>query len=244
MAAGIGHTVRVAEGNERFYGLRRLGTDWVGNPGLAPPRNTGVDVSLSVHRPRVTMSANAYVNAVHDYVAVYGATRQQMIPGVMNATARSYANVDAQLRGVETNGTVTLRTALSVSGDLSYVRGTMTPQPAIGITSTNLTETPPLRTRLRVRLDNSRVVAEVEGVASAAQTHVDLTLGESSTPSYAIANLSAGLRRGALSVTAGVANLFNQYFVEHLSYQRDPFRSGIRVAEPGRNVFSSVTWKL
>jgi outer membrane receptor protein involved in Fe transport len=64
------------------------------------------------------------------------------------------------------------------------------------------------------------------------------------TPSYGIADLSAGPRRGTLSVTAGVANLFNQYFVEHLSYQRDPFRSGIHVADPGRNGFSSVTWKL
>ncbi len=244
LAAGVGHTARVAEGNERFYGLRRMGTDWVGNPGLAPARNTGVDVSLSLHRPRVTVSANAYLNAVHDYVAVYGATRQQMVPGVMNTTARSYANVDARLRGMEANGTVKLRAFLSVSGDLSYVRGTMTPEPSIGIASTDLTETPPLRSRLRMRLDNSRVFAEVEGVASAAQTHVDRTLGESTTPFYAIANLSAGLRRGRLSVTAGVANLFDRYFVEHLSYQRDPFRSGIRVAEPGRNLFSSVSWKF
>ena len=59
-----------------------------------------------------------------------------------------------------------------------------------------------------------------------------------------MANLTAGLRRGRLSVTAGLANLFDAYYVEHLSYQRDPYRSGVRVAEPGRNVFSSLLWKF
>jgi hypothetical protein len=28
----VGHTARVAEANERFFALRRMGTDWVGNP--------------------------------------------------------------------------------------------------------------------------------------------------------------------------------------------------------------------
>jgi iron complex outermembrane receptor protein len=81
-------------------------------------------------------------------------------------------------------------------------------------------------------------------VGSAAQTHVDSTLGETATPSYALANLTGGVRRGRLALTVGVANLFDTYFVEHLSFQRDPFRSGLRMAEPGRNLFTNVTWKF
>ena len=244
VAAAVGHTARVAEANERFFALRRMGTDWVGNPDLAPARNTGVDLSLALHRPRVTLTANGYVNAVHDYIAVYAANRQAMVAGVMNTSARSYANVDAQLKGLEANGSVTLRSPLSISGDLSYVRGTMTPQPALGITATDLAETPPLRARLRARLDDGRWFAELEGVASASQTHVDETLGETPTPSYAIANLTGGLRRGRFAATIGISNLFDTYFVEHLSYQRDPYRSGVRVAEPGRNLFTNVSWKF
>ncbi|MFN8066995.1 MAG: TonB-dependent receptor [Vicinamibacterales bacterium] len=244
LAAAVGHTARVAEANERFYALRRSGTDWVGNPDLAPARNTGLDVSASFQRSRLTLSGNAYVNAVHNYIAVYGATRQAMVAGVMNASARSYANVDARLRGLEANGSFTLRPAWTVSGDVSYVRGTMTPNVALGITSTNLAETPPLRTRLRLRVDDGRVFGEVEGVASAAQTRVDASLGEAATPSWAILNVTSGVRRGRLVVTAGVANLLNAYYAEHLSYQRDPFRSGVRVQEPGRNVFTNVSWKF
>jgi iron complex outermembrane receptor protein len=241
-AAAVGHTARVAEANERFFALRRMGTDWVGNPDLAPARNTGVDLSLSLHRPRITFSANGYINAVHDYIAVYSAGRQTMVAGVMNTAARSYANVDARLKGLEASGSVTVRSPLSFSGDLSYVRGTMTPRASLGITSSDLAETPPLRGRLRARVDDGRLFAELEGVASAAQTRVDQTLGEATTPSYAVANLTGGIRRGPLAVTVGVSNLFDKYFVEHLSYQRDPYRSGVRVAEPGRNLFTNVSW--
>jgi iron complex outermembrane receptor protein len=244
LSTAVGHTARVAEANEQFFALRRMGTDWVGNPDLAPARNTGVDVAVTFRRPRGTFTTNAYINAVHDYIAVYDAPRQAMVPGVMNAKARSYANVDARLRGIEASGSVTVRSPLSISGDLSYVRGTMTPRAELGITSTDLAETPPLRGRLRARVDNGRLFAELEGVASASQTHVDETLGETPTPSYAIANLTGGIERGGLSLTVGVANLFDAYYVEHLSYQRDPFRSGVRVAEPGRNVFTTVSWRF
>ena len=81
-------------------------------------------------------------------------------------------------------------------------------------------------------------------MASASHAHVDQTLGESATPSYAIANLTSGLRRGRFAATVGVSNLFDTYFAEYLSYQRDPYRSGVRVAEPGRNLFTNVSWKF
>jgi iron complex outermembrane receptor protein len=47
-----------------------------------------------------------------------------------------------------------------------------------------------------------------------------------------------------LALTVGIANLFDTYFIEHLSYQRDPYRSGLRIAEPGRNLFTNVSWKF
>lgn len=244
VAAALGHTARVAEANERFFALRRAGTDWVGNPDLDPARNTGVDVSMTLRRSRLALSANAYVNAVHDYIAVYGARRLTAVAGVMNTTARSYANVDARLRGVETSGSFTLHRMLTLSGDLSYVRGTMTPVASVGITATNLAETPPLRGRMRLRADDGRVFAELEGVASAAQNHVDASLGELATASYGIVNVASGWRRGPLAVSVGVSNLLDSYFVEHLSFQRDPYRTGVRVAEPGRNLFTNLTWRF
>ena len=139
---------------------------------------------------------------------------------------------------------MTLRPPLSLSADLSYVRGTMTPPAALGLSARDLAETPPLRARLRARLDDGRMFVELEGVASAAQVHVDRALGEATTPSYAIANVTGGVRRGRFAATVGIANLLDTYFVEHLSFQRDPYRSGLRIAEPGRNLFTNVSLKF
>ena len=244
LAASVGHTARVAEANERYFGLRRAGTDWVGEPGLAPTRNTGVDLSVAVQRPRTTVTANAYFNRLDGYIAVYDAPRTAMVAGVMNAMARSYANVDARQRGFDASASLTVVPRLSLSGDVSYVRGTMTPRTELGITSRDLAETPPLRARLRARVDDGRLFAEIEGVAAASQTRVDSSLGERATPAWAIANLTTGVRHGRLSIAAGVANLLDTYYVEHLSYQRDPFRSGLRVAEPGRQLFANMSWRF
>ena len=240
VAAAVGHTARVAEANERFFALRRMGTDWVGNPDLAPARNTGVDLSLSLHRPRVTLTANRYANAVHDYIAVYacqptgdGGGRDEHVGAVLRERgcasegSRGEWQRDPAL-AAQHLGRSLLRPRHSDTG------------PGLGITATDLAETPPLRARLRARLDDGRWFTELEGVASASQAHVDQTLGEAATPSYAIANLTGGIRRGRLA-TIGVSNLFDTYFVEHLSYQRDPYRSGVRVAEPGRNLFTNVS---
>jgi iron complex outermembrane receptor protein len=71
---------------------------------------------------------------------------------------------------------------------------------------------------------------------------VDTDLDETITPGGGIANIQGGVRRGALSLIFGLANALEREYREHLSYQRDPFRSGVTVTEPGRNAFVSASW--
>lgn len=89
---------------------------------------------------------------------------------------------------------VALSSPLSLSGDVAYVPGTMTPRPELGITEEDLAETPPLRVRMRARVDDGRWFGELEGIANAGQTHVDESLGEAATRASEIANVSAGVR--------------------------------------------------
>jgi hypothetical protein len=42
----------------------------------------------------------------------------------------------------------------------------------------------------------------------------------------------------------GLNNIFDARFYEHLSFFRDPFRSGARVYEPGRNLFLNVDYRF
>ena len=47
LGLGIGHTVRIPDARERYFALKRAGTDWVGNPDLDVSRNSGANASLS-----------------------------------------------------------------------------------------------------------------------------------------------------------------------------------------------------
>jgi len=127
---------------------------------------------------------------------------------------------------------------------MSYVRGRQEAVPSMGILSGNLPEIPPLSARTQLRFDNGRVWAEVEGVFAAAQDRVNTDLMELSTPGYGIANLRLGLTIKTIRVWVGVNNVLDGYYAEHTSFQRDPFRSGVRVYEPGRNFFLNVEYRI
>jgi iron complex outermembrane receptor protein len=243
ISGGAGSNVRVPEPNERYYALKRMGTDWVGNPDLVPSRNTGVDLGFSFRRSGFFTSVNLYVNRTDNYITVHEQKRINVAPGVMNTAARSYANVDATLAGGEVTAVASLTDRLFFSGDISYVRGTQKADPAKQVYSTDLAEMPPLRGRTALRFDTGRFWVEAEGVFSAAQTQVAEELKESPTAGWGIANMRVGASIAGLSITVGAGNLFDRLYYESLSYQRDPYRTGTKVPEPGRNIFANVVWR-
>ncbi|KAA0254976.1 MAG: TonB-dependent receptor [Acidobacteria bacterium] len=242
-SAGVGHTTRVPEPNERYFALKRMGTDWVGNPDLAPSRNTGADLALAFRRAGLSLSASGFWNRVADWVAVHDQPKVESVPGVMNQKARSYANVDATLAGFELSGVVAVLDRLFASGSVSYVRGTQDGNGARGIAAGDLPEMPPLSGRAALRYDTGSLYGEAEGVFASAQRHVDASLLESPTPGWGVLNLKLGGAIGPVDLSAGVANVFDRTYREHLSYQRDPFRSGTLVYEPGRAYFATATYR-
>jgi iron complex outermembrane receptor protein len=244
LALGVGTSVQVPEPSERFFALKRKGSDWVGNPLLRPSRNTGIDGTVSLEKEGALIETTLFHNWVDNFVTLYDQARLHDVPGVKNSQARTYANTNAHLWGTELNLVFPLQDRLFLSGDLSYIRGTKDPRIELGILSTNLAEIPPLRGRVNLRFDQGHFFAAIEGVYSAAQNRIDSDLSEETTPSYAILNVSGGIRRGKFGITAGIGNLFNRTFGEHLSYQRDPFRSGVRLTEPGRNLFLNLAVNL
>ncbi len=244
IGGGIGRTVRVADPQERYFGLRRAGTDWVGNPELEPVSNTGVDVVFTFRPQRVYLNATVHRDVLDNFVNVYQQARLATVPGIANAAARSYRNVSATMTGGELEAVVSVTGRLFIAGDISAVRGRQLADAARGIAAGNLPEIPPLRTRVAVRYDRRGerlgLFGEVEGVYSAEQTEVATDLRETATPAYGVVNLRSGVTARRLRLTLGVGNLFDRTYVEHLSYQRDPFRSGVRVFEPGRNIYMNV----
>lgn len=239
---GLGHSVRVPDAQERYFALRRMGSDWVGNPKLKPSKNTELDLGIKHSTDRLYAKATVFYSYVQDYITVHNQNKVNNAPGVMNNQARSYENVDAQFWGGELDGRLSLTDSLFLFGGLSYVYAKKDTKPEKNIRSSKVAEIPPLKTRVALRYDNGLYFGEIEGVFAASQDRVDRDLNEQKTSGYGIVNLKVGGNYKGLTLTAGVDNVFDKKYYEHLSYQRDPFRSGVRVPEPGRTFYLNLSY--
>lgn len=239
--AGIGRTVRFPDPQERFFALKRMGTDWVGNPGLRSTRNTETDMGLTLRRSRLSLRPTLFHSRLADFVLVRNQPRMMATPMVNNAAARSYGNVEATIYGGELTWGFALSRALMLNGGLSYSRGTWREAGTPSAAGRNLPEMPPLRSRAALRYAGRLFFAEAEGVAAQAQNHVDSALLETRTPGYGLLNLKVGVQSSKLKFSAGIDNLLDRFYYEHYSFQRDPFRTGARVPEPGRSYFVALT---
>jgi iron complex outermembrane receptor protein len=47
-----------------------------------------------------------------------------------------------------------------------------------------------------------------------------------------------------VTLTGGLDNILNRYYWEACSYQRDPFRSGLQVPEPGRSAYLNAAYNF
>ncbi len=238
IAGGIGHARRSPEPQERYLALQRMGTDWVGNPMLRPTANTGLDADVTWTGRGLVARASAYAYRLDDFIVVADQPRVRMVAGVMNRAARTYANVDALVRGVEGAVSWPVAPAWFVSADVSRVRGTRRAAPA---GARDLPEIPAARARARLRFDNGRAMASLDVSQASRQRHVLAALGETATPGWTIVSTRASIRHGRLTLTGGVDNLFDRTYRDHLSYLRDPYRSGAVVYEPGRTASANVS---
>ncbi len=244
LRAGLTSTVRPPDPRELYFALQRQGSDWVGNPALAPPRAERLSLGGTWTSGSVTVVVDAWHDWVDDYITVVGQERVEPVPGVMNAAARSWANLDAALWGTTVEVTAALGERLSLAGGVSYLRGSKEADAALGLSSGNLAEMPPLTARAALRWGSDRLFGEVEGVAADDQDRVDADLGEEPTAGWGVVNLRGGATRGRWRLQLVVKNLLDHTYREHFSYQRDPFRSGFVVNEPGLSVVATLGWRL
>ncbi|MEZ0360845.1 MAG: TonB-dependent receptor [Hydrogenobacter sp.] len=243
--AGLGHSVRVPDPQERYFAMKRMtGTDWVGNPNLKPSRNTEIDLGVKHATGKLLTKATIFYSYVQDYITVHNQNRVNMVMSVMNNTARSYENVNAQFFGGELDSRLALTDSIFFFGGLSYVQARKDTKPDKNITSSRVAEIPPLKVRLALRYDRGTYFGEIESLLSATQYRVDKDLNEQRTSGYGIVNLKAGLNYKGFTVTAGVDNILDKKYYDYLSYQRDPFRSGVKVPEPGRTIYVNASYSF
>jgi iron complex outermembrane recepter protein len=248
---GVGSTARIPDAAERYISRMVKTGPNVGNPLLPPTRNTEFTVGLNLRRGGSYLKPVLFYSHLNDYIVVNNQPLLNMTPispmtvvamAMPTAGARSEQNVDARIYGGEVAYALALNNAVSFSGGTSYSRGIKDEKAIAGILSTNLAEMPPLRTRLAMRYVYKTTFAEVGGVAVNRQSRVDGDVNETATPGYFTMNFKLGTQYRKVHAMFAIDNVLNRFYYEHLSYYRDPFRSGVKVPEPGRNVFVQLSY--
>jgi iron complex outermembrane receptor protein len=242
--AGAGHTARIPDPSERYMSFQRMGSDWVGNPDLRPTRNTEADAGFTWRNRWLLLRPTVFYSLLDDYVTVHNQAR--LAPGPMGSSivARSFANVDARSYGGELTYSIALARPLLLSGGASFARSSKNLAPELGISDRDVAEIPPLRSHATLRYGSRRMFFETTFTAMASQQRVDRDLLEAVTPGYGVLDIKGGLHTEKLNLALGIGNMLDRFYYEHTSFQRDPFRSGVRVAEPGRNLFVTMQYRF
>ena len=245
--AGAGTTGRVPDGEERFINRTAMGNANMGNPALPYSRNNeGTVGAIYRNGSKVYVKGDLYYSSVNNYIIVNGQPKQNMMMGgdmmMWPAVATSYTNVAARLYGGEGEYGVTLPYGFSLTGGGSYTKGGNDVKPQAGVTCTNLPEIPPLLGWTSLRYTRNFYFGEIGGVAAAPKNLVDTNLSETPTAGWGVMNIKAGATYKGLFVSFVMENALNHYFYEFLSYNRNPFNSGVRVPEPGRNYFAQIKY--
>lgn len=216
----------------------------VGDPLLPVTRNTEVSAGLIIKHGGSYLRPDFFYSNISDYIVVNTQPQINGMGGMSSTSARSYTNVDARIFGGEISYSVALTDPLSLSGGASYVRGIAGRKIDAGVMSTRLPEMPPLQTWAALRYVYKTIFAEIGGTAAHRQALINSDLRETPTAGYGLLDLKLGWSHHKLSGSFSIDNVLNRCYYEHLSYYRDPFASGVRVPEPGRNFFIQMKYSF
>lgn len=243
---GVGSNIRFPDAEEQFFNsdssMSMMGVAWVGNPLLTHPRDTEYDLGLTARNSRYSLRPLVYFSNLANDITLYAAPIMGSSAAMSSMSAQSYANVQAYEYGGELTGSAPLTNALGISGTLSYTRGVKVPQPSNNIFSSNLFQVPPMQGQLNLRYERQALYAEASTIITGRQSHVDADENELPTAGYSVFNVRLGYKAKHFHLQSGVNNLLAREYSQFLSYARDPYNTGIRLPEPGRNLFANLSY--
>jgi iron complex outermembrane receptor protein len=98
--------------------------------------------------------------------------------------------------------------------------------------------------QVNVRYERKAFFGEASSILTGRQDHVDTDENELTTSGFSVFNLKLGYRKPRYRIEGGVDNLLGREYSEYLSYARNPYASGIRLPEPGRNFFVNLSYTI
>ena len=241
---GISRTIRVADTTERFLGANSpmAPMRWVGNPDLDPALYHQLDLGAGWRKNGSSANLTFFAADVDDYILRDRAHGQEGILQSDNATI--YRNVSARRYGVEAVAMWQLSSPFVLSGRLAWVWAENTTD------NRAIAQTPPLHGNISAGWSRNRWSASGVVRWAAKQTRVDdnpMTgsgLDAGPTPGWVVLDLAGTVEIGAgFGLQAGVANVFDRTYANHLNRASAFDPNPVRVNEPGRTYWLRVRWQ-
>ena len=241
--AGVSRSLSAPDATARYLGAGNPvpARRWVGNPTLDVAAHHQVDLGVSRSAKDHRWNVTAFLDLVDDLVLRDRARAQ---PGILPADRASiYRNVEARLVGLEMDGIWSPPGPWTLRGSAGWVRGDNRTD------GRPLAQIPPLQGVAALEHERNRWRGRVALRWALDQDRVDddpatgsgLDFGP--TPGHAILDLELAVPLGdGLRLLAGVDNLFDDTWADHLSrgnlFDPDP----LRVNEPGRAARLRLRW--
>ena len=235
---GAGRAVRNPSALERyadrFPAVKfQTAAEFVGNPHLVPEKSLELNVGTTLRAARATVALDVFVRNVDDYITVaHDPNLAQRLPLSPDQLFR-YVQADAaRFAGFDLTATSAVGPWVDVRGGWSYVRAEdlLFDEPLFGV--------PPFEQVYALDLHNPARTRWVELLvtSTSAQERVASARFEAPTDGWTTIDLIGGVRmREGLTLRAGVQNLTDRYYVNHLN-SLNPF-TRLRIAELGRSVY-------
>lgn len=236
--AGAGYVERFPDYWE-LMGSGRESVDSISAFGTRPEKTAQLDAGLVFASGPATLSLSAFASRVDDFILIESNYAKGM------RLVSISRNVDATTWGAEADVGYTLAPGWALSGTLAWMRGTNDTD------DLPLGQVPPLEGRVGLSWQGAAWSAGALLRAVAAQDRVAVNqgnvVGQDIGPSagFAVLSLNAGYRLPHnLRLTAGVDNLFDVAYAEHISRAGAMvagFEQTTRVNEPGRTAWINLS---
>jgi iron complex outermembrane receptor protein len=206
----------------------------VGNPNLKPEINVQTDLNLGYKKGGTGFDAGIYISTLRDYITSEInddlAPRLPTSPGV-----RQYINTDkALIAGFEMNWSQRISAGLHHRLSIAHTYG------QDQVRDEPLPEIAPmdLRYTLIGEYLQNRLTPKITVRYVSKQDRISSHFGETNTPSFVVLDMGVTCQLTAkLSASAGVQNLFDEAYYEHLN--RTVRGQDRAIFAPGRNVYLS-----
>ena len=229
---GVGHSIRTPTLVERYL----QATDgFYGNPDLDATKNTELDFGFESNFQRVSFRVKGFYSWLKDYI-------------YQQAPPKTWTNIDAHIYGADITALADVGYNFFVEAAAAYQRGKKDSQP-LNNTDKDLAQIPPLKTKLALNYDNSKLFATLEWIHSRCARYVDIDAGEQKLEGWDVINTRVSYRcYENLTFYLGINNILDKRYAVANSYEWDVVAgAGAKpkiVNEPGRFFYASISYSF